>query len=366
MDPRAGMLRLVLGLGTRAVNRVENDYPRIVALDNPLVKAHAKMADARRFSQHDVDVLNLEEDRLQSIPVNDVVNDNLIDRIDLLADKDMEATQSMRQMGRPKPEVWLLTFDELLSTTEFPSIMQKMLKKLEDVYQYPVDIEFTVNFSSQGKFRINLLQCRPFQAKGTYNRVEIPDNIANEKILLRQESNFMGGSVFQPIARIIMVDPKGYAGSTLSEKYNIARLVGRVNKTINRQETPTILFGPGRWGTTTPAMGVPVSFAEINNISVIAEMSYRDGSLIPDLSFGTHFFQDLVEMEIFYMAIYPEKEGVMFNASFIYSQPNILEELSPGDAKYKDIIRVCDVRDTNLRLLSDMVTQQLICYRANG
>jgi hypothetical protein len=364
MDPRAGMLRLVLGLGTRAVNRVENDYPRIVALDAPLVKPHAKMEEARRFSQHDVDVLNLEEDRMESIPVNDVINDNLIDRFDLIADKDIESSRRLREMGRKNPDVWVLTFDELMSSTGFPGIMQKMLKRLEEVYQYPVDIEFTVNFSAQGQFRVNLLQCRPFQAKGTNNRVEIPDGISDEKILLRQEGNFMGGSVYQPISRIIMIDPKGYAKLSLSEKYAIARLVGRLNKMTNRNITPTILFGPGRWGTTTPAMGVPVTFSEINNIAVIAEVSYRDGSLIPDLSFGTHFFQDLVEMEIFYMAIYPEKEEVLFNISGLDSRPNLLEELAPQDAKYKEIVRVYDTGECDLRLLSDMVTQQLVCYCA--
>ena len=104
----------------------------------------------------------------------------------------------------------------------------------------------------------------------------------------------------------------------LSDKYNIARLVGKINKTINkRDEMPTILFGPGRWGTTTPAMGVPVTFSEIDNIAAIAEIAYKEGSLIPELSFGTHFFQDLVEMNIFYMAIYPENEKVIFNTKWM-------------------------------------------------
>jgi hypothetical protein len=365
MAPQAGMLRLVLGLGTRAVNRVANDYPRIVALDAPLVKPHANMEDARRFSQHDVDVLNLEEGQLQPLPVNEVLNENLVDRIDLMAVKDMEATSRMREMGRPNPDVWTLTFDELLSTTGFSETMQKMLKRLEAVYEYPVDIEFTVNFNTKGEFRINLLQCRPFQAKGTYNRVEIPDKIAKGQIFLKQEGNFMGGSVFQPISRIIIIDSRGYAGLNLSEKYDVARVVGRINKTINREETPTILLGPGRWGTTTPAMGVPISFSEINNIAVIAEVSYKDGSLIPDLSFGTHFFQDLVEMDIFYLAVYPEKEDVVFNTAWMKDQPNMLEALSPQDSKYKDVVRVYDVGDRNLRLLSDIVTQQLVCYSQN-
>jgi hypothetical protein len=360
------MLRLVLGLGTRAVNRVENDYPRIVALDSPLVKPHAKMEEARRFSQHDVDVLNLEEDRQESIPVNEVINDNLMDRFDLIADKDIESSSRMREMGRKNPDIWILTFDELMSSTDFPSVMRKMLKRLEDAYQYPVDTEFTVNFNSQGRFSINLLQCRPFQAKGTYNRVEIPEGIADEKVFVRQEGNFMGGSVYQPIARIIMIDPRGYVRLNLTEKYDVARLVGRINKTIDRHGTPTMLLGPGRWGTTTPAMGVPVTFSEINNIAVIAEVSYKDGSLIPDLSFGTHFFQDLVEMEIFYMAIYPEKEDVMFNTSWLNALPNRLEDLSPQDGRYSDIVHVYDTRGLDLRLLSDMVLQKVVCYCAKA
>ncbi|MEI6315812.1 MAG: phosphoenolpyruvate synthase, partial [Syntrophus sp. (in: bacteria)] len=169
--------------------------------------------------------------------------------------------------------------------------------------------------------------------------------------------------VSQPLARIIYVDPQGYTKLSLSEKYDVARLVGRLNKLIDsREEMPTALFGPGRWGTTTPAMGVPVSFSEINNITAIAEIAYQDGSLIPDLSFGTHFFQDLVEMDIFYMAIYPERKEVLFNREWLESMPNILTELMPRDSHYAEVVRVYDVRKRELLLLSDVVNQKLICY----
>jgi hypothetical protein len=125
---------------------------------------------------------------------------------------------------------------------------------------------------------------------------------------------------------------------------------------------PTILFGPGRWGTTTPAMGVPVTFSEINNIAAIAEIAYTEGSLIPDLSFGTHFFQDMVEMNIFYMAIYPELQKVIFNTSLIKSLPNILEKLVPDDRQYADVVYVVDVRDKKLILVSDIVAQEMVCF----
>ena len=363
MDPRAGMLRLVFGLGTRAVNRVENDYPRIVALDAPLVKAHHDLNDARRFSQHDVDMLNLEENRFQSLPLSEVIEAGLEARMELLGIRDFEAMEKMAEMGRPARDYWILAFDELLSATEFPGVMSRMLKTLESVYDYPVDIEFTANFNIEGKLQVNLLQCRPFQTRGQQVRMALPESIEDRRVLLRQEGNFMGGSISQAIYRIIYIDPQGYSKLPLSGKYNVARLVGRLNRMIDsRKDMPTILLGPGRWGTTTPAMGVPVTFSEINNITAIAEIAYQYGSLIPDLSFGTHFFQDLVEMDIFYMAIYPEREKVFFNSAWIGSQPNRLPELSPQDAGYAGVVHVCDLKKKNLRLISDVVSQQLICF----
>ena len=363
MDPRAGMLRLVFGLGTRAVNRVENDYPRIVALDAPLVKAHSDLNDARRFSQHDVDMLNLEENHFQSMPLAQVLDEGLEARMELLGVRDAEAARQMRSLGRPARDFWILTFDELLSATEFPEVMSRMLRTLEAVYEYPVDIEFTGNFNIEGKLQVNLLQCRPFQTKGQHIRVAMPEQIPDNRVLLRQEGNFMGGSVSQSIARIIYIDPQGYTKLSLSEKYDVARLVGRLNKMIDsRREMPTVLLGPGRWGTTTPAMGVPVTFSEINNIAAIAEIAYKDGSLIPDLSFGTHFFQDLVEMDIFYMAIYPERENVFFNTAWLDKMPNRLAEWSGKDGPYAGVVRVYDVREREMRLLSDVVTQKLVCF----
>jgi len=363
MDPKAGMLRIVYGMGTRAVNRVDNDYPRIVALDAPLVKPYSKKEDMQRFTQREVDVLNLQQNEFQSLPASDLLNREIEAHLDLIASRDMAAYEYMQSIGRAANDVWVLTFDDLLSNTSFAETMSKMLKKLEQVYRYPVDIEFTANFDSKGKMRINLLQCRPFQTKGHYSRVELPDKIAKTKILIRQDANFMGGSVYQAISRIIYVDPQGYAKLHLSEKFEVARLVGKLNRQMGRREAmPTILLGPGRWGTTTPSMGVPVKFSEINNITAIGEIAYQDGALIPDLSFGTHFFQDMVEMDIFYMAIYPEKEGVIFNNAWMKKQPNILNDLMPDDTKYADVVRVCDVREKDLRLLSDIVTQKMICF----
>ncbi len=363
MDPKAGMLRIVFGLGTRAVNRVENDYPRIVALDAPLTKPYSKQEDIKRFSQNEVDILNLKDNAFQTVPAEELITDSIEPYLDLIATRDIAASEYMQSLGRKAKDSWIVTFDQLLENTAFAKTMENMLKKLEQVYRYPVDIEFTVNFSLNGKPQINLLQCRPFQTKGHYSRVELPEKINKSKILLQQEANFMGGSVYQAISRIIYIDPQAYAKLNISEKHEVARLTGKLNRQIGkRDKMPTILLGPGRWGTTTPAMGVPVTFSEINNITAIGEIAYSDGSLIPDLSFGTHFFQDMVEMDIFYMAIYPEKDDVIFNTAWMKKQPNILENLMPDDTRFGNVVHVYDVRSKDLRLMSDIVTQKMICF----
>ena len=83
---------------------------------------------------------------------------------------------------------------------------------------------------------------------------------------------------------------------------------------------------------------------------------------MPELSFGTHFFQDLVESDIFYIALFPQKEGVVFNKDKILAMPNLLAEFLPEEGKYKDVIKVCDV--DYLQIMSDVVSQKVICFFA--
>jgi len=98
----------------------------------------------------------------------------------LIASPDRQTERKMKELGMKGQRAWILTFEKLLSKTNFPQVMQKMLKTLQGHYQYPVDIEFAANFLSNTtntKYRINLLQCRPFQVKGELRSVKIPEKI---------------------------------------------------------------------------------------------------------------------------------------------------------------------------------------------
>lgn len=363
MDPKAGMLRLVAGLGTRAVNRVETDYPRTVALDNPQYRPHASIDEARRFSQHDLDVLNIESNSLETISFLETAHQGLNIKLDLFGIKDLETTQRLRELGHHDREAWILTFDNLLTRSSLTGVMHRMLKKLEEIYDYPVETEFTVNFTQANAYKINLLQCRPVQTKGQAQRVKIPPDITQDNIFISLEGNFMGGSVVQNIARIIFVEPLAYSELPISDKYSIARLIGKLNRLIkNREATPTMLLGPGRWGTTTPSLGVPVRFSEINNVSFLGEIAYTDGNLMPELSFGTHFFQDLVETNIFYLALFPENPEVIFHRSVLDRLENVLESLVPDSEKYSDVVKVYETSNEVLRIMADIISQKLICF----
>lgn len=362
MDPKAGMLRLVLGLGTRAVNRVEGDYPRIAALDEPLAKAHAGMKDTRRFSQHDVDLLNIQENKLETVSLRKLISEKIDVNLELLATRDEELAKELRESGREGYENWVLTFDKLFTGTSYGGIMQKILKTLEKNYGFPVDIEFTVNFKKGRGFQINLLQCRPIQTKGLGKRIPIPAKIKKENIIMQSHGSFLGGNISQPIKRIVYIDPKNYSALPESGKYNIARAIGELNRRVeNKEDMPVLLLGPGRWGTTTPSLGVPVSFSEINNIAVLGEMSFATANAIPELSFGTHFFQDLVETGIFYFALFPDGKENFLNKNLLTSSANLFKQRMPVYAKYENVIKIYEP-DDKIRLIADIVSQKLLLF----
>jgi hypothetical protein len=363
INPEAGMLRMVFGLGTRAVNRVEGDYPRMVALDDPLRRPYAEKDDLRKYSQHEVDLIDIKANELRTIPFEKVVSERSYTDISRVAVKDYEAMKMMAERAGKDKEYWILTLDNLFKDDVLAGSLKSLLKTLEENYDYPVEIEFTVNFTKDGSFKINLLQCRPLQTRGIGHKVAIPEQVKKESILFESRGYFLGGNISQKISWIIYVDAEKYTKLVLSDKYEVARIVGKLNRIIkDKEELPTLLMGPGRWGTTTPSLGVSVKFAEINNIAVLAEVAFSEGNLMPELSYGTHFFQDLVETNIFYVALFPEKKEVTFNKGLFAQSKSLFSELIPESSKLEDVIGVYDVSSKGLKIMSDVVSQKVICF----
>ena len=364
INPDDGMIRIVIGLGTRAVDRADGDYPRIVALGNPMLQPLADMNDRRRFSQHGMDILNLETNVIETLDISPVLSGLDSPVTVLLARRDMDAESKLRELGREQRMLWLADFDTLLSDKNFTTYMIKILKTLELFYDYPVDIEFTVNFTSADNYRVNLLQCRPHQTRSTVAGVAIPQNIDPGKIFLRLSEGYLGGSTSRIISRVITINPGLYGSLILSDKYETARIIGRLNNISGKKDdgAGVMLIGPGRWGTTTPSLGVPVGFAEISNVSVLAEVALMSDNLIPELSFGSHFFLDLVETDIFYAAIFPDKKNTIYNESMSGIWTDSFSQLLPEYSRFAGIIRVFDLTANPLIFQHDIERHDVICY----
>lgn len=363
LKPEAGLLRLVFGLGTRAVGRVEDDYPRIVALDQPLSRPVSGMDDVRKFAQSRVDLLDTEQNALRTVPFRQLASEDLGLKLDLVAVRDTETARKMKQLRMKDTTAWLLTFDKLLSDRTFTAGMQKILKTLEAAYNYPVDIEFTVNFTADNKPLIGLLQCRPLQTRSVGPAATPAAMPRPRHIIFQSHGYYMGPSLALDITRIIYVRPPEYENLQISEKYDIARTIGKLNKTLpDPAQTTTVLIGPGRWGTTTPSLGVPVGFAEISNVTLLAELAYEGGNLMPEMSFGTHFFQDLVENDIAYVAVFPGKQYATFDYQWFEQMPNRLAELLPESAQYQNVIKVADWPPSQIHLAADVVERKITCF----
>ncbi|MBD3393166.1 MAG: hypothetical protein GF418_13655 [Chitinivibrionales bacterium] len=370
IDPREGMLRLVFGLGTRAVDRLDDDYTRIVALNAPAKRPETSVDEVRKYTQRKVDVLDLDENSHRSRTFEDVVGGDDTARLELFASRDEEMEARARAYRMKDVFSWFLSFDGVFNATGFIEDMCSMLRCLHDAYQYAVDIEFTANFLEDNSYRINLVQCRPFQAKGGSASVApAPRHLDDRQLVLRTQGPIIGPSISAPVDRLVYVVPGAYSDLSMNDRHTVARLIGRATHAEASADQRIMLIGPGRWGTTSPSLGVPVSFGEINTVSIICEVALMHEGLVPDVSLGTHFFNDLVEMEMLYCAVHPDRPNNLFNETLILEHENRLKTLVPEAASWSHVLRLVEPKQSGgpqLLVHMDALAQNGICYTING
>ncbi len=371
IDPEAGVIRLVFGLGTRAVNRSDDDYTRVIALNAPLRRPEANLDEVMEYAQRRVDVLDLAGNRFHSLLFDEVAKSSpslpvgmFVSRKGLSRGRDGDGRGGAVSQG-------ILTFDRLLSETTFVKDMREMMKTLRDAYEYPVDIEFTANFFTDEPYRINLVQCRPLQVREGGRIVAVPSDLPKEDVVLEAQGTIVGQSSFTTIDRLIYVVPTAYMELPITDRYSVARMIGRLTHSGEKGEPQKtiMLLGPGRWGTSTPSLGVPVSFAEINTVSVLCEIVGMHGNVVPDVSLGTHFFNDLVEADMLYLALFLGKKGNSLNEEFFRRSKNHLADLLPEEAEWADVVCVIDIPDASARralyLNANSPGQRVVCYLAD-
>ncbi len=367
IDPKAGMIRLVFGLGTRAVDRNDDDYARIIALNAPTRRPAANIDEARKYTQQKVDCIDLEAREFVSKPFAEVIsagNGNLL--LELFASRDIEMEKRAAQLGQKEIFSWAITFEKLLTKTSFAKDMRDMLKIIEDVYGTPVDIEFTVNFPDETEHKINILQCRPLEMKGEGATTDPTATIKPQDFIIEAFGPVIGQSRQETLDQIIYVVPDEYLKLKISDRYELARLIGRLTHIDTEKEKTIMLLGPGRWGTSTPSLGVPVSYPEINTISILVEIVMLNKDMSADVSLGTHFFNDLIESDTLYLGLLPHKQENRIKTAFFENSSNALLEIFPDAKNWTNVLKVINPAKVcpgrTLNLYANAIEQKFICY----
>lgn len=341
-----GFLRLVWGMGTRAVDTVADDYPRLVALSHPLLHPAAASKMIRRYSQQLVDVVDLEQNSFKTVPVSELIDPHY-PILRYIAQVDEGDYLSPIRSSTVEPGQVVITFDELLRRTPFAATMSAALKLLEKSYHSPVDTEFTIQIeaplSLQPQVKISLLQCRP-QSAIEEEEAHIPEDLDEKNIIFSTRRMVPRGAVMG-IGYVLFVPAEGYFSlASPAERVRLERAIGELNKAL--ADETFICVGPGRWGTSTPDLGVHITYGDIYNTRALLEVSGQGVGSAPEPSFGTHFFQDLMEARIYPLAVFLDDKDVIFNRAFFYETPNRLSEwLSSSDSDLEKCLRLVAVQD---------------------
>lgn len=338
-----GLVRIVMGLGTRAVDRVNNDYPLLFSPENPGFKINQSPSDVRHYSQKYVDVMNLESGTFETVEVDKLLKTwgNEIPKLSKLVSVYHDEYIQKKNFIElsPKKDDMIITFDGILDDTHFPKKLSRIFSILKEKMGVQVDLEFAYD----GKNLI-LLQCRTLN-QGFHNEAAtIPSNIPNKDILFTA-NRFVSNGKMDNLRYIVYVDGDEYSRlSTRSEMLSIGEAVGKLN--VHLPHKKYVLIGPGRWGSRGDIqLGVRVTYADICNTAMLIEVAKKKQSYVPEVSFGTHFFQDLVESNIAYLPLYPDDKEIIYKEWFLKDQPNHLEEILPEYKEFSNVLRVIDIAE---------------------
>ena len=361
-----GLIRLVPGLGTRAVDRVADDYPTLIAPGQPALRANVTVDEILKYSPKRVDVINLEANAFETVDATELIRycganypqlRNVISVVD--HDRIEQPIGLLPDLNACSP---VFTFEGLIRRTPFIHCIRELLELLQAKLHAPVDIEFAFD----GK-DFYLLQCRPQSYGVESSAVAIPQNLPKDKIVF-SANRFVSNGKVPEITHIVYVDLEGYSNlPDEASMRDVGRAVGRLNKLLPKRQF--ILIGPGRWGSRGDIrLGVPITYSDINNTAMLIEVARQKGNYLPDLSFGTHFFQDLVEASIRYLPLYPDDPQTVFNELFLNRSRNVLQEILPEFAHLSGTLKVVDVPSETggliLKVLMNSDLDQAVAFLA--
>jgi len=341
-----GFLRMVWGLGTRAVEAFGDEHPRLVALSHPLLQPSDTVEEICRHSQLNVDLIDLEDNLLKTLPVKEVMTGDY-PLLRYVAQVNEEGYLSTLKSSVVDVNRLVVTFDGLLRRTPFAKRIKSLLATLEKHYGSPVDTEFTAQVinpaEARPEVRITLLQCRPQSRLSDEFEVTMPAKLDLGDIIFSTRRMVPHGAV-KGIRWVVFVPPEGYfALTSTADRTRLERAIGNLNAAL--KDECFICVGPGRWGTSSPDLGVGVDYGDVYCTRALVELTGK--GVGPDLepSFGTHFFQDLVESNIYPLNVNLDDHDAVFNRGFFYRTPNHLADYLRVDNALLNALRLIKVDD---------------------
>ena len=163
--------------------------------------------------------------------------------------------------------------------------------------------------------------------------------------------------------------PIGMAGhesklTFYARKAEVATAVGRINRHFANTGKNLLFMAPGRVGTSSPELGVPTRFADISCFAEICEVSDSRTGFMPELSYGSHMFQDMVEAEMTYSAIWNDGRTLRYTPNLLEDETDIFADICPDLAELKGMITVREPR--NLHFWLDSVKNWALCGVSNS
>ena len=348
IDRHAGVVRMVWGLGTRAVEQ-HGDYPRLVALSHPDLRPRSDPRRIRFAAQQFVDLIDLQSNTFRTAPVAEVIPHHA-DAFRWIAQRYREGLVEdlvSRPLEADSHDL-MVTLDGLLRRTPFVDRMRHMLHHLETAYGAPVEVEFAVLLEVDSVPEANpqlcLLQCRP-TSRLESEASRAPDSLPPEHILFRSQRLVPDGNV-TGVHYVIYIPAETYASlPRVEQRKSLARAVGRVNQGLAGERF--LLIGPGRGGSINAERGVPVTYGDIYNACALVEVLPAERA--PEPSYGTHFFQDLVEARIYPLTLSLGDPETIFQPGLLLDAPNCLARLFPEEADWESVLKVVDLTAAPLR-----------------
>jgi CheY-like chemotaxis protein len=205
--------------------------------------------------------------------------------------------------GLSRPGTRIVSFAPVLKHERFPlpQVLDRLMGVGEEALGRPVEIEFAVRLpqTPDEPADFGFLQLRPLVLSREGDDVRLED--VDPGKLICQSAVVLGHGRVQDVRDLVVVDSHRFERSRSRE---VAESVAHFNAKLNAENTPYLLIGVGRWGSTDPWLGIPVAWDQISGARVIVESGFRDFRVVP--SQGSHFFQNLTAFQIGYFTVNPD------------------------------------------------------------